>query len=274
MATREHTLEECEALKKEYEDFLNDIEQVNDIYVTITGGIITNENTSAGSTNPHECHAYQWTVKYVENPQQGTITHVKWCLTGDYPFDLIIDDPSGVIHGTIWILNEQPWIQDIIPKEKMRYDGSNWNRNGRPAGMYYDCNFYVSRVYDYTPPATSGGSGSGSSGSSTLATGGSTGGSTGSGGTVGTTPTPIRYKTSPVLHTLRLIRSHTIDNYIIAKLYLSERENVVELREPPGAVKINKMNFNIGNKYYGIDEFDELLRVHPGPWPECGRDLV
>lgn len=255
MGSRQLTPEQCEELKKEYEEFIKPY-PINDSYVTIIGGKITNENTSAGSTNPHECHAYTWQVKFENHPADGAIEHVRWCLTGDYPFDLVIDDPTGLIHGNIWILNEQPWFQDLIPKEKIKYDGSNWNKIGRPAGMYYDCNFYVTRVYKYIP--SSGGSGSGRSKRESGSGGGQ----------------PITYRTSPILHTLRLIRSHTIDNYIIAKLYVSEIENVVELDNPPGAVKINKMNFNIGNKYYGLEEFDQLLEDHPGPWPECGRDLA
>ena len=258
MGTRAHTLEECLALKKEYEDYLKEYPE-NKEHVVITGGNIINQNTSAGSTNPHECHMYKWQVKYKEVTNGGKIEHVKWCLTGDYPFDLRIEDPSGIISGQIWILNEQPWITDIIPKEKIKYDGSNWTHIGRPAGTTFDCNFYVSRVYKYYP---------------------ATGGTGGSGGkpptreSGSTTPKPVIYKTPPVLHTLRLIKSHTIDGYILAKLYVSEKENVIQLTKPPGATKVNKMNFNIGTKYYGLEEFDELLKVHPGPWPDCGRDLA
>ena len=239
MATRDRTLEQCLALKKEYEDYLKPF-PINDTYVVITGGGITNENASAGSQNPHECHEYKWQVKYIENPGDGTIIHDKWCITGDYPFDLSIEDPSGIIKGKIWILNEQPWVNDIIPREKLKYDGSNWNKINRPASNSYTCKFYVSRVYKYT--------------SSTV-------------------PTPITYKTSPVLHTIIVVKSHSLDNYILAKYYLSEVENIVPLDNPPGAVKVNKMNFHIDNKYYGIDELEELLQVHPGPWPICGKEL-
>lgn len=259
MAKIRRTIEECKALKQRYISLLGDY-PVNDSYVIITGGSITNQNTSAGASNPHELHRFMWQVNYREVPGQGTIKHKAWCLTGDYPFDLEITS-SGVIQGSILILNSQPWITDIIPKEKIKYDGSNWDRIGRPAGNSYTCNFYVSRVYEYIPPVPD--TSSGTNGN----TGSSIGSNNNSGSGVDTTPKPITYKTSPVLHTIKLIRSHTIDNYIIAKAYVSEIENVVELSNPPGAVKVNKMNFNIGNKYYGLEEFDELLRVHPGPWP-------
>lgn len=262
MAKIKRTLEECEALKQQYITLLGNY-PVNDTYVVITGGNITNQNTSYGASNPHELQKFMWQVKYTEVPGQGTIKHIAWCLTGDYPFDLEINT-SGTIQGTIWMLNEQPWISDILPKEKMKYDGSNWDRIGRPAGNSYTCNFYVSRVYEYTPPAptTSNGSTNGSSNNNNRSVGSNI-----SGNGTDTTPKPVIYKTSPILHTIKLVRSHTIDNYVIAKAYVSEIENVVELSNPPGAIKVNKMNFNIGNKYYGLEEFDELLRVHPGPWP-------
>lgn len=264
MAKIKRTLEECEALKQHYISLLGNY-PVNDTYVVITGGNITNQNISYGASNPHELQKFMWQVKYTEVPGQGTIKHIAWCLTGDYPFDLEITS-SGTIQGTIWMLNEQPWISDILPKEKMKYDGSNWDRIGRPAGNSYTCNFYVSRVYEYTPPAptTSNGSTNSDNSSGNRSIGNN---STSSGSGTDTTPKPVIYKTSPILHSITLVRSYTIDNYVIAKAYVSEIENVVELSNPPGAIKVNKMNFNIGNKYYGLEEFDELLRVHPGPWP-------
>lgn len=263
MAKIKRTLEECEALKQKYISLLGNY-PVNDTYVVITGGNITNQNTSYGVSNPHELQKYMWQVNYREVPGQGTIKHIAWSLTGDYPLDLEITS-SGVIQGTIWMLNDQPSVTDIVPKEKMKYDGSNWDRIGRPAGNLYTFNFYVSRVYEYTPPAptTSNGNSSNNSSSSGSKL---TNSNTSTGGT-GNLPKPIIYKTSPILHTIKLIRSYTIDNYVIAKAYVSAIENVVELSNPPGAIKVNKMNFNIGNKYYGLEEFDELLRVHPGPWP-------
>lgn len=267
------TFEELLKKKKEDEEYLNQFPIDPTPTTILTSGQIANEIVGH-SQNPHECHQFKYTVKYKDNT--SPVTHVKWVLTGDFPFNVQIDPTTGVINGTIWLLNMQPNFTDLYPTEPMRYDGSNWNKCGRPRGMYYDFKFYVSRVVTYLKGGSSGsGGGSGKSYDKSIresSGGGSGGGSSGGG-------TPITVRTPPVEHIIRIIRSHTIDNLVVAIQYTKQRYNKIDLGVPVPELGgknyvINKMNFLYEGVEYGFEDIDKLIKVHPGPWPDCYCDIA
>lgn len=205
-------------------------------------------NQGGPSQNPHECHHFTWATQW--DPGDGEIEHVKWVLTGDYPWNLQIDEMSGIITGTIWILNDMPFLKDQYGSEKMHYSGDNWDKTGRPPGTTYTFTFQAHKIHYYSPKQQNDGD------------------SSGSGGESGPPPKVLCRSTGDL--TLTTVRSWTVDNLIIARAYLSCETTDVPLKYPVDGLMYKTLNYEykIGNKAYRIGNFDELLRDHPGPWPD------
>lgn len=243
----------------------NDEAYINQIAIGSHVGVLSEalyNQTPNLSRNPHECHQFTWATKWTDNTNgNGSIQHVKWVLTGDYPYNLNINLMSGIITGTIWMLNDMPFLRDKYPPEKMKLSGENWEKTGRPPGTTYTFTFQCHKVYRYTPP-DNGGSSSGGGNSRVTNTNNKN----------SKTPAPPieppLFRSTATM-TLTVVRNWTIDNLIIAKMYMSNPPEKIHLQVPVDGKDyiLRNYEYNIGTKYYGNDNFSELLAEHPGPWP-------
>lgn len=218
----------------------------------ISTGLLNNEYPGESSTT-YECRMFRHTIKTLE--AVDFVKTLKWELEGNIPVELKIDN-NGVISGHIDILDYQPACQgQVSSQEKMKVDGSNWSA-GRFQGSSFRFNMVVKWTFEYqiaAPPSE------GSTPTSKA-----------------TTPSKPGDAEEPKVEIATLQSDVYIDvyldndisNLIFCRRYLEAEESIIEgpvLEED----RIQKHYFNINGKNYTIKEFQEFLKVHPGPFGNC-----
>lgn len=217
-------------------------------------GLLNNEYPGEPSTT-YECRMFTHTIKTTKD--DNFVKTLKWELDGNIPVELKINN-NGVISGHIDILDYQPACQgQVSSHEKMKIDGSNWTA-GRFQGSAFRFNMVVKWTFEYKvekkPPADS-------KPTTTTTT---------------TKPTQPGKKEEPEIKIATLQSDVYIDvyldndisNLVFCRRYLEAEESIIEgpvLEED----RIQKHYFSINGKNYTIKEFQEFLKVHPGPFGNC-----
>lgn len=115
----------------------------------ITNGLLGNEKLVKGASNPWENHEYEKRIEYTEDITIGaTIINREWFFRGINPNGLYINS-DGVIHGRVLDFTRQPSVKNLLPKETMLEDGSNWRNLGGLDGTTYTFNFEVGTRVEY-----------------------------------------------------------------------------------------------------------------------------
>lgn len=187
--------------------------------------------------NPHECHTFKYPIQYSENPQDGSIVKETWKISGDVPLDLSIDS-SGTITGVIKILNDQDSTKAFVNNkdDKVKLDGSNWQNVGRPTCMFFDFIFEAWMEYTF----------------------------------INKDGVPIPYMSAPAPVKIRVIKSHSIDDYLAMRNYLKTGSSTVKAELEDIEVQ---HRFDINGKKYTYENFEQFIEDSPGNWPTCGREL-
>lgn len=114
---------------------------------TITStGTLANDVPINGAANPWECHEYIHQIQFEED--ENFLEHIEWYAEGYLPEGVSLDYEIGLLSGKVKPFNEQPACQDLIGgKEKLKYDGSNFDKIGRLQDTSFDFEFTINRLY-------------------------------------------------------------------------------------------------------------------------------
>lgn len=204
--------------------------------VTITStGLLDNESPTNGALNPWECHYYEHQIEFTEDLTDLTLEHIAWSLEGDVPNDIVIDIDTGLISGIIKPFPDQPSCQNNYPVEKLKHDGSNYNSSGRFKENFYDFNMVVKREYKTLKDDEE--------------------------------EYEFEIATSDII--IREVKDNDIDNLIFCHNYLSAIESEETYYNETAKVEeteIIEHKITIGHDDYTIDNFDDLIANHPGPF--------
>lgn len=199
----------------------------------LSTGIIPNDAPVDSASNPWECHDFMHNTLHAETGDFAL--HVAWSIAGDIPNEITIDPGSGVISGNVKPLNYQDTgiVNDIIGKQPLKIDGSNFKEIGRPDSPFYLFSFTITRAYMIWVVKE-----------------------------LGTMAPEVA--TSDV--TIKVIKNHDIDNLIYIKEYLKPGTSMVNGFE-------KKHTMNIDGVSYDKDSVDACIANHPGPFNHCGDGL-
>jgi hypothetical protein len=190
-----------------------------------TTGILINQTPVKGVLNPWETHTFSHQIELVEDPEIET--HLEWRITGDLPAGLSIDPVSGLISGTVGILNYDPYVKDKYPKEKMLLSGKNWKNVGRPMSATYTYNFTVHR--DYTVIDTE-----------------------------AAEPDTFINKTVSSDCSIMVIKHNDIDTIVYLIEYLKSESSVIQIATGPKTVQ---HKLGVDDKLYAKDQIQEYLEA-------------
>ena len=207
---------------------------------------LVNDVPENGAANPWECHNFIHTVLYTE--AANFISNSKWSLSGNVPVGLSIDPDTGIISGQISYFKDQPYATNNYPDEILLEDGSNYMNIGRFKDPSLVFPFTITREYNILNPLVEDPATPGALDPAVTDLGN---------GTVqladGVTIAPMTVLESNFKDVeIKVIKNNDIDNLVYLVKYLEAGYHIT----------VN------GEKYFK-DRVNELLQVHPGPFPNC-----